>query len=191
MTLKTTFIGLCLFASTNVMAAWQLDNSSSSLSYVSTKNSAVAEVNYFTRMQGTVAEQGNAELAIDLTSVETNIPIRNERTKKHLFEVNKFSSAAITTKFDSELLRGLKSGQSVTAKLPFTLTLHGKEQSVDAEVRITKLADRLIVSSMSPIVIYAASFDLVKGIETLRTIAKLPSIATAVPVNFNLSFNKE
>ena len=109
--------------------------------------------------------------------------------KKHLFEVSKFSSTTVSTKFETDLLEGLKQGQSTTAKLPFTLSLHGQEQRFDADVRITKLADKLIVSSMSPVIIYAANFDLIKGIETLRNIAKLPSIATAVPVSFNLSFS--
>lgn len=191
MTIKTTLIGLCLLTSTNALAAWQLDNKDSSLSYVSTKNSAIAEVNHFGKMQGEVSNKGDASLQIDLTSVETNISIRNERTKQHLFEVNKYSSASITTKFEADVVKGLEQGQSAIAKLPFTLALHGQKQSFDAEVRITKLADKLIVSSMSPVIIYAASFELVKGIEKLRTIAKLPSIATAVPVSFNLTFNKK
>lgn len=191
MTIKTAVLGLCLLASSNVMATWKLDNNASTLSYVSTKSGAVAEVNHFTSMKGKVTEQGVAKLNIDLASVETNIAIRNERMKKHLFQIEKFTSATVSTKFEADVLNGLKQGQSTTAKLPFTLELHGQKQSFDAEVRITKLADKLIVSSMSPVIIYAANFDLVKGIETLRNIAKLPSIATAVPVSFNLSFSEK
>ena len=84
MAIKKTFLGLCLLASTNLMAEWQLNNEASTLTYVSTKSGAVAEVNHFANMQGKVTKNGNATLSIDLTSVETNIGIRNERTKKAL-----------------------------------------------------------------------------------------------------------
>lgn len=187
--MKTVFLGLCLLTSTNLMAAWQLDNRNSNLTYVSTKSGAVAEVNHFGTLSGKVSEQGFAKVVIELSSVETNIPIRNERTQKHLFEVNKFATASVETKFEADLLESLKQGQSTTAKLPFTLELHGQKQTFDAQVRITKLNNQLLVSSMAPVVIYAASFNLVKGIETLRNLAKLPSISTAVPVSFNLSFS--
>lgn len=170
------------------MAAWQLDNKNSNLTYVSTKSGAVAEVNHFGTLSGKVSDEGFAKIVIDLTSVETNIAIRNERTQKHLFEVSKFASASVQTKFEADLLDSLQQGQSTTAKLPFTLELHGQKQTFDAQVRITKVNNQLLVSSMAPVIIYAANFDLVKGIEALRNIAKLPSISTAVPVSFNLSF---
>lgn len=190
MTIKTTMMSICLLASSSAFAGWKLNNEASNLTYVSTKSSAVAEVNHFTSLQGNVSEQGKATISIDLSSVETNIAIRNERTKKHLFDVAKFATASVSTDFDTELLSQLKQGQSTTTSLPFTLALHGQKQTFNAQVRITKLEGQLLVSSMSPVIIYAANFDLVKGIETLKNLAKLPSVATAVPVSFNLSFSQ-
>ncbi len=178
-------------ASSNVMAAWQLNNENSNLSFVSVKSGAVAETHHFSAMQGKVSEKGFAKVMLDLTSIESNIDIRNERMQNHLFETAKFTSASIETKFDSALINDLAEGKTTTAKLPFTLSLHGQEQTFNADVRITKLADQLIVSSMSPVIIYATNFDMVKGIEKLREIAKLPSIATSVPVTFNFAFNKK
>jgi len=50
--------------------------------------------------------------------------------------------------------------------------------------------DKLVVSSKNPIMIQASDFGLVAGIQKLQELAKLPSIATAVPVSFVLTFTK-
>jgi hypothetical protein len=50
--------------------------------------------------------------------------------------------------------------------------------------------DKVVVSSATPIIIKAADFGLEKGVAKLQELAKLPSIATAVPVNFVLTFSK-
>lgn len=187
--IKSAMLGLCLLSSHSLMAAWQLDNKDSHLSFVSIKKDAIAETHYFHQMHGFIADNGSAKVSLDLTSVETNIPIRNERMKQHLFNTNSFSSATIASKFDPTLLTSLKTGQSTIADVTFTLNLHGQQQDIQSRVRITKLQDSLFVSSMSPVLIYASQFNLVQGIQTLRDLAKLPNIATAVPVSFNLAFS--
>ncbi|WP_308873603.1 hypothetical protein [Thiothrix subterranea] len=46
------------------------------------------------------------------------------------------------------------------------------------------------VTTVAPIVLNAADFDLAAGVTALREIAELPSISNAVPVTFFLNFVK-
>jgi hypothetical protein len=72
------------------------------------------------------------------------------------------------------------------------LQLHDQEIALTAEMIVARLGDqRLMVSSRKPIIVNAASVDLVNGIEALREIASLPSISKAVPVSFVLTFDED
>lgn len=184
-------MSFCLLATSFAQAGWQLNNAESNLSFVSIKKDVVAEVHHFTSMQGKVSNSGFAKLVIDLASIESNIDIRNQRMKKHLFKVGSFANATIETKFDAKLLSELAEGTSMVTVLPFSLNLHGQKQSFEAQVRVTKLAEQLLVSNISTIIVNAAEFDMVKGIEKLAELAGLPNIAMAVPVNFNLAFKQQ
>lgn len=183
-----SFVASLILLSTNVLADWKLDNSASNLNFVSIKKSSIAEVHHFKELNGKISKNGFAKVMIDLASVETNIPIRNERMKAKLFETSRFSSASIESKFKPELLKKLSVGDSVIEQLSFTLSLHGYTNTFTAPVRVSKTKKGLLVSNMQPVIINASQYKLVQGIETLRNLAKLPSIATAVPVNFNLMF---
>lgn len=191
MIIRSMLLGLCLLGSAQLQASWQLNNEASNLTFVSVKKGKIAEVHHFGSMQGKVSNKGIGKVSIDLASIESNIDTRNQRMKKYLFKVDKFASATIEAKFDSALLNNLTTGQTTTVALPFVLDLHGQQQHYSANVRLTKLVNKILVSSMSPVIINAADFDLIKGIEKLAQLAKLPSIATAVPVTFNLTFEQQ
>ena len=54
---------------------------------------------------------------------------------------------------------------------------------------LTKMQDGIVrVRSIEPFIVNASQFDLSGGIEKLRELASLPSIATAIPVTFSLEF---
>jgi len=58
-------------------------------------------------------------------------------------------------------------------------------------LQITRLTDnRLLVISVKPVIINAENYNLAEGVGQLRTVAKLPSISTAVPVTFKLMFRQ-
>lgn len=83
----------------------------------------------------------------------------------------------------------LQKGETYQEALKLTLSLHGVVADVDAQVQVTKLAnDQLLVTSLSPVIIDAQTFDLGEGVEKLQTLAGLPSISSVVPVTFNLVF---
>ncbi len=69
------------------------------------------------------------------------------------------------------------------------LDLNGQQVVLTADVAVSHASNETyIVSSRKPIILNAASVDLVDGIEALREVAGLSTISKAVPVSFVLSF---
>ena len=172
-------------------AGWTLDSSASELRFVTTKNTNVAEVQQFKRLSGEVGANGAVKLVIDLASVETQVPIRNERMQTMLFEIARFPTAQFDTTIDMGLTTALEPGASIDLEVAGKLSLHGQTQDANASLRVVKLrGDRLLVTTRAPILVNAAKFELAAGIEKLREIMGLPNIVGTVPVNFALVFRK-
>ncbi len=190
--IKKTLLALALFAAAgNVSAQWALNNAASSIDFISVKNAAVAELNHFKKLQGTVSKNGEASVTIALASVETMIPIRNERLQSMLFEMQKFPQATVSTDVDLKRISNMKTGQSFVQPAQLALSLHGKEQTLKADLRIVKLRkNKLLVTTVRPVIVNADDFSLGKGIEALREVAQLLSISTAVPITASLVFEK-
>lgn len=177
-----------LTASSSVLADWTL-SPESTLRFISTKNTNISEVHHFRSMSGSVTDDGKANVLIDLTSVETGIPIRNERLQSMLFETAQFGTLTISADLPESLLTALHDGETIVSTLPITIHLHGETSSANAEIMATTGQDgHVVVTSLAPVLVKAADFSLVKGIETLRNIAKLERISTTVPVTFTLLF---
>jgi len=172
-------------------ADWQLENTRSQVNFISVKKSAVVETHRFKSVSGSIDRSGKAQIDIDLSSVDTNIGIRDERLQKMLFETGLYPSAVLSAAIDSTLLDSLKTGESKSIDLSFELSLHGLTQSITTAVQVTALnEEQVMVTTLQPIVIKAADFNLVEGINQLKKIAGLPSITTAVPVTAQLVFKK-
>jgi polyisoprenoid-binding protein YceI len=173
-------------------AEWALDNKQSQLSFISVKKGDIAEVHRFDQLEGTVDDKGNVKLIIQLASVDTAIPIRDERMREMLFNTNAFPTAVLTAKVDAAKVSELKAGQMMVDALEGQLNLHGQVSPVTAELVIARLGpETLLVSSRRPLVLQAGDFKLVEGVEKLREIAGLPSISNAVPVSFVLTFDQK
>lgn len=186
-TLRSVFFFLIvtsLSLSASYAAKWQLDNDNSSLHFISIKKGDIAEVHRFKTLSGTIKE-GKASLAIDLASVDTKIPIRDERMNNELFKTKQFSTATASI----DLGKDAKPTGKTAIKV--TLDLHGVKKDVAAEVMVSSTDDQVTVSTLAPIVINAADFGLDKGVEKLRELAQLDSISKAVPVTFHLVFTPE
>ncbi|MGD8644509.1 MAG: YceI family protein [Chromatiales bacterium] len=172
-------------------AEWALDNKQSQLSFISVKKGDIAEVHRFDQLEGAVDDKGNVKLIIQLASVDTAIPIRDERMREMLFNTNAFPTAVLTAKVDAAKVSKLKVGQMMVDALEGQLNLHGQVSPVTAELVIARLGpETLLVSSRRPLVLQAGDFKLVEGVEKLREVAGLPSISNAVPVSFVLTFDQ-
>lgn len=187
------FIALVSFAvvlTAPAHAAWVLDNDASRVSFVTTKAGAIGEVHKFTALRGSVSDSGNVEVTIELASVDTLIPIRDERMRDILFETSLFPDATLTAQIDGAALDHLAVGDITELSVGAELAMRNQTQAITLELAVAKLSDsRIMVSSMQPVVITAGQVDLVEGVEELREIAGLPSISPAVPVSVVLAFD--
>lgn len=170
-------------------ADWQLDNDQSHLTFVTIKATHIAEVHRFTQLRGSLNAAGQADIEIALASVETNIPIRDERMQQMLFDTDLFPSAGITATFDAEMLAGLTAGDSRMLDISAQLRIKDSSIPVSVPVLAARLnAETLVVTSARPVLVSADSVGLTEGVEKLREVAGLPSISRAVPVSFVLTF---
>ena len=169
-----------------------LEPNKSYVSFVSTKAGQVGEAHSFRNLSGSVSDAGEAQVTIDLDSVDTAIEIRDERMRTVLFETEKFPTATLTANVDSKQIERLEVGELETVQVSGELALHGQSGAITLDATIARLdKDRLVVSSTKPVIVSASQFGLAQGIEKLRELAGLPSIASAVPVNFVLAFTRD
>lgn len=172
--------------------AWKLETENSTFNFISVKKGSVVEVHKFTKLTGDISELGAVSLSIDLSSVDTNIEIRDERIKSMLFEIGIFiPRATFSATISEELLTSLKVGESMPYVLEGFIDLHGVNSEISVETVIVRQAERkIMVMTAKPFVIKASEFRLSEGIEKLMKIANLPSITQQVPVSFVLSFKR-
>jgi len=180
-----------LLSGPQAFATWDLDNGSSSLSFVSIKAIDIAEAHRFNTLAGRISDHGKAVVTVELRSVDTGIAIRDERMQEMLFEANKYPYATVRARIDMDQIDALQPGDSMRMDTDFTLDLHGNDVTFTAGVVVARLSESVLtVTSAQPVILTAASVELTDGIEALRKVANLPSISNAVPVTFVLSFLK-
>ena len=172
------------------LADWRL-TSASKVGYVSIKNNAIAEHNVFSGVTGSLSKKGQLKITIDLSTVETQVDIRNQRMRELFFEVTQYPQAVVTAELDVQELAQIDSGAPLEIVKPFTLSLHGVEATAEAHLRVVAVGGRAWVSTVRPILISAADFGLEGGVSALQKIAGLEAIAAVVPVSIDLKFVKK
>ncbi len=188
--LKQLLLGSLLASSFSALANWQIDADTSRVNFVSVKKNTLGESHYFKAMSGSLSEQGELKVEIDLTSVETNIPIRNTRMQEMLFNTQKFAVMSLTANVQNELNK-LKTNTPMQFTTSASMQLHGVKKEISLNVMATKLSNGAIqVVSLMPTIITPSDFNLEQGVDALQKIAGLPSITRAVPVSFVLNLTK-
>ena len=169
------------------VADWQVDPAGSYVGFASVKNDLIAENHSFTTVSGSISEGGEARIEIDLASVETLIPIRNERMQAMLFNTTEYPLATVTSEIPVAQLTSMPVGDNMTLNIDLAIDLHGMAASKTVPVKIVRSGEGAYdVSNLGPIVVHASQFALSDGIEALRKIAGLQSIDLMVPVTFDL-----
>jgi hypothetical protein len=180
-------LAICLTTSAHVLAAWVIDPAGSYVGFASVKNDLIAENHSFTDVTGIIEDSGNAKIVIALASVETLIPIRNERMQAILFEVAQYPHLTVTSNLNLDNFTSLGLGESETDTIDLGVNLHGTDLSKNVLIKVTRSSDTSYeVTSLGPIVIHASQFALSDGLESLRKVAGLQSIDLMVPVTFDL-----
>ena len=182
---------LCL-AAMSTYAAWRVDSSQSTLSFVTAKAGApgaggIEEVQAFKQVGGSVGNDGKLQFNVDLASVETNIPLRNDRLKDLLFKVADFPQAVFTGAVDVRRFDALRVGASADVELTGQLTIAGQSKPLSANLRVVKLASNaLLVGTRTPIVVNLKDYGLQDGVEALRSVMNLNVLASSAPVSFSV-----
>ena len=186
--LTASLILLVAFFSINAQA-WTLDSENSIISFVSIKKGNIGESHNFTDSVGSITESF-ANISIKPDSVDSRVPIRDERMREFLFKTGVYPTIDISAQV-GEVLSELTPGTSKLVSLPAKLAMHGVEKEVTLETRVTMLSDSsLLVTSSRPFLVRAADFNMVEGITKLASLVNNLPIAESVPVSFSLSFNK-
>ena len=185
-----TLCAMCT-GSLTAHADWQLINADSQLSFVSIKATHIAERHSFSRLSGRIEESGRAHLTVDLGSVNTGIEIRDQRMRDLLFNITEIPNAKFTTDLNVNAANALRAGEQTNLLVQGKLSVHKLSVDIETELSVVRLAEnRVIVSTKTPMLLSASSLGLAEGVEQLRAIANLPDISLAVPVTFQLLFEK-
>ena len=185
------YFGLLILFSTPVFPDWTLVNEESRINFISIKASDIAEIHTFEELSGSVKNSGEAQVIINLASLETLIPIRNERMGNLLFETKLYPTATFRLGVDLQTILLTEVGKSLDVTYRGILELKSKQFSMPIKLSVTRLGDQSFsVRSSEPLLLNANRLGLSAGIESLRVIAGLPSISKSVPVTFSLIFRQ-
>jgi len=166
---------------------WQLDPTDSRMSFGSIKNTTIRETHTFKLLNGRVDSTGNIVVEVDLMSVDTRIPIRDERMRNLLFKMG--SAARVSAEVDMQAVIKLAESEGLTLELNARLQLNGNESLLPLTLKLTRLSDSQ-VQVVSEGSIDVAEYGYLPGIEALREIAGLQHISTVVPYQLTLLFEK-
>ena len=189
--ISTSLLVAAVLTTNTATADLTLDSERSSVSLISYKvlagaAASIGERHSFSNLAGTVGEDGKAVVTVPLDTIETGIPIRNERLTQFVFETDKYPAATITADVpDAAMAAGTH-----MMDLDVTLSFHGKEQMLTIPVLVVSTELQVFVSATQPAMLDANAYDLGAGIGKLAELAKLLHIPTTIPVSFSLVFNK-
>jgi polyisoprenoid-binding protein YceI len=184
-------LALGLLSNVTMASDWKVNNDQSTISFISVKKENIAEVHRFNNVDGQLTDSGKFSLIIDLSSVNSGIEIRDERMQSLLFEVAQFPKLSLQASVNPKLLESLVVGEMLTTQVDGEIELHGQKVIKTFDVVVAKLsANKMLVSSLKPVIVQAGEFGLVAGVEKLRDIAGLSSISLAVPVSFVVTLAK-
>ncbi|MEP3196429.1 MAG: YceI family protein [Lentilitoribacter sp.] len=170
-------------------SAWTSIGDQSSIAFGSIKKNVAGEVHHFENMAATVSEDGKVEIKIDLTSLETNIDIRNERMAEHVFKNR--AEATLIGEIDMDEVKEIAPGDTGLVDIEATLSLAGIEFDVEAEMLVAPLSPtRVLVTTSDFIFVSTADLGIEDGIDMLMKLADLPGITRTVPVSVRMVFEK-
>lgn len=183
--LFTTLVSSPIFAQN-----WLMDADHSRINFVTIKKGNIAETHRFGTIRGSIVD-GKANIIIDAVSVDTRVPIRNDRMAEFLFETQLYPKITVSADVNA-LLQEHTEGNSHLVSLPVIVSMHGTSKEHEISVRLSQVGkNTLIVSSTEPVLVRAADYGMVAGIRKLSSLVNNLPIAESVPVNFSLQFAKE
>ncbi len=185
---------LLLVVAPGARAEWVLQPHLSSISFLSSKLFqdslfAIFEENHFRTFKGSINSKHQLRLHIDLNSVDTKIPVRDERIKEHVFRVAEYPEAVVSLGLDKAMVEEFQVGMVRRFQTRARLNLRGQNRPVEVEVSVTRPAeDVLVVYSVAPLLFNAMEYGMAEDFALLSSIAGLLKIPTTIPISFQLFF---
>ena len=158
-------------------ADWQVVPEQSVFAVTSTKNKVIVETHTISGVSGSVSDRGSVAISLDLATLESNIPIRNQRMQAMLFA--KHATATFTAGAPVSSLNKLKAGEARALHLSGNVILNGVKAPLTIPVVVSRLGDNQIQVTGGGR-LQADRFGFAAGIEQLREIAGLEVIAPTV-----------
>lgn len=169
--------------------SWALDTANSKVNFVSIKKGNIAEIHRFSDVTGSIID-GKASITIRPDSVDSRVPIRNQRMREFLFETGLYPTIEISAVVN-QLISPLKQGDSALVTVAAMLSMHGVSKELNLDVRVSRLnLDTLVVASTQPVLVRAANYNMLDGITKLSSLVNNLPIAETVPVNFSLQLKR-
>lgn len=191
--IKTTLAAFLLLSLSTLNSAFAapkyiVDSNNSVVNFSTIKKQYVVDPAVFEGITGSISNSGQAEININLSSIDTNIPIRDQRLKALFFKVAKFPQATIKATIDMKKIKSIRYYKRM--EIPAILEFYGVSKEIKLEVLIAKVyKKKLLITSMKPIIINAKDYGVpAKNLVALsKTVGGL-SLSEEVAVNFVLSF---
>lgn len=169
--------------------AWELSAEDSIVSFGSIKNDYAGEAHTFSGLSGSVSDEGAINVTIDLTTLNTNIDIRNERMGEFVF--NGAATAEITAQVDIDEIKNLSAGQSMTTEVDATMMLLGNPVDVYIDAYVLRVSpDQIMVSTNTASYLSTEDMGVDAGIDMLQELASLDSITRVTPITMRLMFER-
>lgn len=175
-------------------AVWSAANSQIRFlsSKVNQEKGSITEQSEFTTSAARLEKDGRFNMTVDLSSVKTNIDIRDQRLKDWVFEVVQFPEAKISGQLDAQAVNKLALGESLKLKQPLALEIHGQKLDIEADLLVQRnAADSISVATLSPVLLDVKQMDMVKGVGQLVEVMGLSSIVEQIPVSFSGEFKRQ
>ena len=179
---------LILFCLPVNAADWQLNRERSSISYLSSKQATVEtplmfESNLFREFSGTI-DGTQVELVVELDSLDTKVPIRDERVAEHVFLSKQYPQAIVSATVDD-----IEQLNYERKQISATLTMRGQSRDLQAEVIIERSDPKTLrIQTTTPVLVDANAYGMLDGFATLKQLVGLMQIPTTIPVSLHLVF---
>ncbi|MDE1460902.1 YceI family protein [Spartinivicinus poritis] len=178
-----------------VQAAWQVQSEHSKVNFVTekifTNGKSVKETQLISGVSGQVNDQKQAEIKIDLATIDTKIPIRNDRIKQWVLDTTNYRYATVKADLSGIDEQKLTVGAAKQMEVDGQLTIRETTLPIKLFVKVTKnAAADYLVESYQDTSININQYGGEAGVQQMTKVMGLKSITSVVPVKWALTLKQ-
>ncbi|WP_163833641.1 YceI family protein [Spartinivicinus ruber] len=190
---KQLLLGALLTAAVSqVQAAWLVQSENSKVNFITekifTNDKSVKETQLISGVAGEVDNQKQAEIKIDLATIDTKIPVRNDRIKKWVLDITNYRYATVKADLSAINEQKIAVGDSKQMAVDGSLTIREATLPIQLFVKVTKnSATHYSVVSYKDTSININQYGGEDGIQKMTQVMGLKSINPVVSVKWELT----